>query len=177
LYFAYLNRTEIKPKFFAGELSLIKGAKTLAILGTFNWFLLYLWMGMVFELGVRMGIPSSLILIGVELETTIYMGIQFVISKRGIKRLAKLRVVSGLSIIYASIVFTFISLPFMDVSQIVFFILLIAIAISNSPLESLINTLVSSAESPKISTVIVSFNYVGGGISYVLASLLLRFLG
>jgi hypothetical protein len=176
LYFAYLNRTEIKPKFFAGELSLIKRAKALATLGALNWFLLYLWMGMVFELGVMMGIPSSLILIGVELETAIYMIIQFVISKRGIKRLAKIRAVSGLLAIYALIVFTFILLSSMNVSVATFFILLIAIAVSSSPLESLINTLVSSTESIEISTVIASFNYIGGGIGYILASLLLKFL-
>ena len=129
---------------------------------------------MVFELGVMMGIPSSLILIGVELETAIYMIIQFVISKRGIKRLAKIRVVSGLLAIYALIVFTFILLSSMNVSVVTFFILLIAIAVSSSPLESLINTLVSSTES---STAIVSFNYIGGGIGYILASLLLKFLG
>jgi len=177
LYFTYLDRTEIKPKFFTGELSLIKRAKALATLAAFNWFFLYLWMGMVFELGVMMGIPSSLILIGVELETAIYMIIQFVISKRGIKRLAKIRVVSGLLMIYALIVFTFILLSSMNVSVVTFFILLIAIAVSSSPLESLINTLVSSTESTEISTVIVSFNYIGGGVGYILASLLLKFLG
>jgi hypothetical protein len=177
LYFAYLNRIEIKPKFFTGRLSLIKRAKTLAMLGAFNWFLQYLWMGIVFELGVKMGISSSLILIGVELETAIYMSIQFVISKMGFKRFAKLRVVSGLLIIYALIVSTLVSLSFMNVSLVMFFILLIAIAVSNSPLESLINTLVSSTESLEISTVVVSFNYVGGGMGYVLASLLLKFLG
>jgi hypothetical protein len=176
-YFAYLNRTEIKPKFFTGELSLIKRAKTLAMLGAFNWFLLYLWMGMIFELGAKMSIPDSLVLIGVELETTIYMAIQFVISKRGLKRFAKLRVVSGLLIIYALMVSTLVLLSLTNISLTMFFVLLIAIAVSNSPLESLINTLVSSAESPEISTVVISFNYIGGGIGYVLASLLLKFLG
>ncbi|MEM4138388.1 MAG: hypothetical protein QW250_02395 [Sulfolobaceae archaeon] len=177
MYFAYLNGTEIKPKFFTGELSLIKRAKALAILGAFNWFLQYLWMGMVFELGVRMGISSSLILIGVELETAIYMIIQFVISKRGIKHLAKIRVVPGLLAIYALVVFTLILLSSMKVGAVTFLIMLIAIAVSSSPLESLINTLVTATESIEISTVIVSFNYIGGGIGYILASLLLRFLG
>lgn len=169
LYFTYFNRTEIKPKFFAGGLFLIKRSKDLAILGAFNWFLLYLWMGMVFELGVRMGIPSSLVVVGVESETAIYMAIQFVISKRGIKRLAKVSVVSGLLVIYALTVFAFISLSFMKVNTILFFMSLVAIAVSSSPLESIINTLVSSTEHTEISTVIVSFNYIGGGIGYILA--------
>ncbi len=147
------------------------------MLGAFNWFLLYLWMGMIFELGAKMGIPDPLVLIGVELETTIYMAIQFVISKRGLKRFAKLRVVSGLLIIYALMVSTLVFLSLTNISLTMFFVSLIAIAVSNSPLESLINTLVSSAESPEISTVVISFNYIGGGIGYVLASLLLKFLG
>lgn len=147
------------------------------MLGAFNWFLLYLWMGMIFELGAKMGIPDPLVLIGVELETTIYMAIQFVISKRGLKRFAKLRVVSGLLIIYALMVSTLVFLSLTNISLTMFFVSLIAIAVSNSPLESLINSLVSSAESPEISTVVISFNYIGGGIGYVLASLLLKFLG
>ncbi|MFP3225423.1 MAG: hypothetical protein RXQ80_00660 [Sulfolobaceae archaeon] len=65
----------------------------------------------------------------------------------------------------------------MEVSVVAFFIPLIVIAVSSSPLESLINTLVSSTKSVEISTVIVSFNYIGGGIGYILASLLLKFLG
>jgi len=71
---------------------------------------------------------------------------------------------------YALIVFTFILLSSMEVSVVAFFIPLIVIAVSSSPLESLINTLVSSTKSVGISTVIVSFNYIGGGIGYILAS-------
>ena len=86
LYFARLGGAEIRPKFFSGELALIKEAAPLAALAAFNWFLQYLWMGMVFELGVRQGISGFLVFVAVELETATYMVIQFIISRRGVLR-------------------------------------------------------------------------------------------
>ena len=175
LYFARLGGAEIKPRFFSGDLALIRKAAPLAVLACFNWLLQYLWMGAVFELGARQGIPSFLVFVAVELETATYMAIQFIISKRGIKGLASMRTVSMLIAIYALVVLLFASLTFVRVSLITFFLVLLALAVSSSPLESLINTLVSFTDrAPEISTIVLSFNYIGGGVGYTLSSLLLR---
>lgn len=45
MYFTYFGGAEIKPRFFSGELSLIREAMPLTVLVAFNWFLQYLWMG------------------------------------------------------------------------------------------------------------------------------------
>jgi len=175
LYFARLDGAEIKPRFFSGELALIRRAAPLAVIAGFNWFLQYLWMGMVFELGARQGIPSFLVFLAVQLETATYMAIQFVISKRGIKRLASMRTVSVLLTVYALFVLLFISLIFVKIDPIVLFLILLALAVSSSPLELLINTLVSfTNRAPEVSTIVLSSNYIGGGIGYTLSSLLLR---
>ena len=175
IYFARLGGAEIKPRFFSGELALIRRAAPLAVVASFNWFLQYLWMGMVFELGARQGLPGFLVFLAVELETATYMAIQFMISKRGIKRLANMRTVSVLIAVYALVVLLFISLTFVKIDPIVFFLILLALAISSSLLEPLINTLVSFTDrASEISTIVLSFNYIGGGIGYTLSSLLLR---
>jgi len=134
---------------------------------------------MVFELGARQGIPGFLVFLAVELETATYMASQFMISKRGIKRLASMGTVSMLIAVYALFVLLFTSLIFVKINPIVFpivfFLILFALAVSSSPLEPLINTLVSFTDrAPEISTIVLSFNYIGGGIGYTLSSLLLR---
>jgi len=175
LYFARLGSAEIKPRFFSGEPALIRRAAPLAVIAGFNWFLQYLWMGMVFELGARQGIPDFLVFLAVELETATYMVIQFMISKRGIKRLANMRTVSMLIVVYDLVVLLFTSLIFIKIDPIVLFLILLALAVSSSPLEPLINTLVSFTDrAPEVSTIVLSFNYIGGGIGYTLSSLLLR---
>ena len=175
IYFARFGGAEIKPKFFSGELALIRKAAPLSALAGFNWFLQYLWMGMVFELGARQGIPSFIVFLAVELETATYMAIQFMISKRGIKRLASMRTVSMLIAVYALVVLVFTSLIFVKIDPIIFFLVLLALAVSSSPLEPLINTVVSFTDRAlEISTIVLSFNYIGGGIGYTLSSLLLR---
>jgi len=175
LYFARLGGAEIKPRFFSGELALIRKAAPLAVLAAFNWFLQYLWMGMVFELGARQGVPGFLVFIAVELETATYMAIQLIISRRGLKKLANMRTVSMLIAVYALIVISLASLIFVKVDPLIFFLILLALAVSSSPLELLINTLVSfTNRAPEISTIVLSFNYIGGGIGYILSSLLLR---
>ncbi len=174
LYFARLGGAEIKPRFFSGELALIRKAAPLTVLAAFNWFLQYLWMGMVFELGARQGISGFLVSIGVELETATYMAIQFIISRRGLKKLANMRTVSMLMAVYALVAISFASLIFVELGPIIFFLILLALAVSSSPLEPLINTLVSfTNRAPEISTIVLSFNYIGGGIGYTLSSLLL----
>jgi hypothetical protein len=86
------------------------------------------------------------------------------------------KAVSGLLGFYALIVTLFVSFIFMKTSPITFFLILIVLAISSSLLEPLINTLVSSTNrAPEISTIVLSFNYIGGGIGYALSSLMLRF--
>jgi len=176
LYFARLGGAEIKPRFFSGELALVKRAAPLAVLAGFNWLLQYLWMGMVFELGARQGIPGFLVFLGVELETATYMVIQFMISKRGIRSLASMRMVSILMATYALVVLLFTSLVFVKVDSAVFFLILFALAVSSSPLEPLINTLVSLHErGPEISSIVLSSYYIGGGIGYTLSSILLKF--
>ncbi|MEB3756735.1 MAG: hypothetical protein GSR79_07770 [Desulfurococcales archaeon] len=175
LYFARLGGAEIEPRFFSGELALIRKAAPLAMLASLNWFLQYLWMGMVFELGARQGISGFLVFAVVELETATYMAIQFIISRRGLKRLANARAVSMLIAVYALVVLLFTSLIFMNVDLIIFSCILLALAVSSSPLEPLINTFVSfTNRAPEISTIVLSFNYIGGGIGYTLSSLLLR---
>ena len=175
IYFARLGGAEIKPRFFSGELALIRRAAPLAVVASFNWFLQYLWMGMVFELGARQGIPNFLVFLAVEFETATYMTIQFVISKISIKKLANMKTVSRLIAVYALVVLVFTSLIFIKINTIAFFLILLALAVSSSPLESLINTLVSFTDrAPEISTIVLSFNYIGGGIGYTLSSLLLR---
>ncbi len=175
LYFARLGGAEIKPKFFSGDFTLIRKVAPLAVLAAFNWFLQYLWMGMVFELGARQGIPGFLVFIAVEIETATYMAIQFVISKKGLKKLANIRTVSMLLAIYALVVTLFTSLIFVEVNTVTFFPVLLALAVSSSPLEPLINTLVSFRDrAPEISTIVLSFNYIGGGIGYALSSFILR---
>jgi len=175
LYFTCLGGAEIKPRFFSGDLALIRRAAPLAVIAGFNWFLQYLWMGMVFELGARQGIPRFLVFVAVELETATYMAIQFIISKRGIKRLASMRTVSVLIAVYALVVVSFTSLIFIRIDPIIFFLISLALAVSSSPLEPLINTLVSfTNRASEISTIILSFNYIGGGIGYTLSSILLR---
>ena len=176
LYFARLGGAEIKPKFFSGDPTLIKQAAPLAALAGFNWFLQYLWMGLVFELGARQGISGFLVFIAVELETATYMAIQFIISRKGIKKLASMRNVSTLMGVYALVVLLFTSLVFVKINLVIFFLVLIALAVSSSPLEPLINTLVSyTGRAREISTIVLSFDYLGGGIGYTLSSLLLRF--
>jgi len=176
LYFAQIGDAEIKPKFFSGELALIRRATPLAVIAGFNWFFQYLWMGIVFELGARQSIPGFLVFLAVELETATYMAIQFMISKRGIKGLASMGTVSMLMVVYALVVLLFTSLIFFKMDTVVFFLILIALAASSSPLESLINTLVSFTDrAPEISTIVLSSNYIGGGIGYTLSSLLLKF--
>ena len=175
IYFARLGGAEIKPRFFSGELALIRRAAPLAVIAGFNWFIQYLWMGIVFELGARQGIPSFLVFLAVELETATYMVIRFMISKRGIKRLVSMGTVSMLIAVYALVVLLFTSLIFVKIDPIVLFLILLALAVSSSPLELLINTLVSFTDrAPEISTIVLSFNYIGGGIGYTLSSLLLR---
>ena len=175
LYFARLSGAEIKPRFFSGELALIRRAAPLAVIAGFNWLLQYLWMGMVFELGARQGIPGFLVFLAVEFETATYMAIQFMISKRGIRRLANMRTVSMLMATYALVVLLFTSFTFVKIDPIIFFLVLLALAVSSSPLEPLINTLVSFTDSaPVISTIILCFNYIGGGIGYMVSSILLR---
>lgn len=175
LYFARLSDAEIKPRFFSGDLALIRKAAPLAVLAGSNWLLQYLWMGMVFELGARQGISSFFVFIAVELETATYMVIQFIISKRGIKRLACMRTVSMLIAVYAIVVILFTSLIFVKIDLIIFFLVLLALAVSSSLLEPLINTLVSFTDrASEISTIVLSFNYIGGGIGYTLSSILLR---
>jgi len=175
IYFARFGGAEIKPKFFSGELALIRKVTPLFALATLNWLLQYLWMGMVFELGARQDISSFLVFLAVELETATYMAIQFMISKKGIKRLANMRTVSMLLAVYALVVSLFTSLIFVKIDSIMFFLILLALAVSSSPLEPLINTLVSSTDrAPEISTIVRSFNYIGAGIGYALSSLLLR---
>ncbi len=175
LYFARLGGAEIKPRFFSGELALIRRATPLATLAALNWFLQYLWMGMVFELGARQGIPGFLVFLAVELETATYMAIQFMISRKSIKRLASMRTVSILIAVYALAVSLFTSLVFVKVNSAIFFLILLALAVSSSPLEPLINTLVSfTNRAPEVSTIVLSFNYIGGGTGYTLASILLK---
>jgi len=162
LYFSRLNGAEIKPRFFSGDLALIRKAAPLAVLAGSNWLLQYLWMGMVFELGARQGISSFFVFIAVELETATYMVIQFIISKRGIKRLACMRTVSMLIAVYAIVVILFTSLIFVKIDLIIFFLVLLALAVSSSLLEPLINTLVSFTDRvSEISTIVLSFNYIG----------------
>ncbi|MCE4614044.1 MAG: hypothetical protein F7B60_00730 [Desulfurococcales archaeon] len=174
-YFARLGGAEIKPRFFSGELALIRNVAPLAILAALNWFLQYLWMGMVFELGARQGISGFLVFVAVELETATYMAIQFIISRRGLKKLASMRSVSMLMAVYALVVISFASLIIVKIDSSIFFLILLALAASSSPLEPLINTLVSFTDrAPEISTIVLSFNYIGGGIGYTLSSLLLR---
>ena len=175
LYFARLGGAEIKPKFFSGDPELIRQAAPLAVLAASNWFLQYLWMGMVFELGARQGMPGSQVFLAVELETATYMAIQFIISKRGVKRLANMRTVSMLMVVYALAVLLFTSLVFVKIGPTIFFLVLLALAVSSSPLEPLINTLVSyTGRAKEISTIVLCFNYLGGGTGYTLSSLLLR---
>ena len=174
-YFAHLGGAEIRPRFFSGKLVLVKRAMSIAVLAAINWFLQYLWMGLVFELGARQGIPSLLVLAAVELETAVYMTIQFIISRRGLRKLASIRVVSVLMAIYASFVALLTSLIFVRTSPMAFFLILIALATSSSPLEPFINTLVSLTDcAQEVSTIVLSFNYIGGGIGYVISSLLFR---
>ena len=174
-YFAHLGGAEIRPRFFSGKLVLVRRAMPIAVLAAINWFLQYLWMGLVFELGARQGIPSLLVLAAVELETAVYMTIQFIISRRGLGKLASIRVVSVLMAIYASFVALLTSLIFVRTSPMAFFLILIALATSSSLLEPLINTLVSLTDcAQEVSTIVLSFNYIGGGIGYVISSLLLR---
>ena len=83
--------------------------------------------------------------------------------------------VSMLMAIYALVVIPFASLIFVRIDSIIFFLILLALAVSSSLLEPLINTLVSFTDrAPEISTIVLSFNYIGGGIGYTLSSLLLR---
>ncbi len=176
LYFARLGGAEIKPKFFSGDPALIRKAAPLAALAALNWLLQYLWMGMVFELGARQGIPGFLVFLAVELETATYMSIQFMISRKGIKKLASMRTVSMLMGVYALVVLLFTSFVFVRIGPTIFFLVLIALAVSSSPLEPLINTLVSyTGRAREISTIVLCFDYLGGGIGYTLSSLLLRF--
>ena len=175
LYFARLGGAELKPRFYSGELTLIRRAAPLAALAALNWLLQYLWMGMVFELGARQGIPGIKVFAAVELETATYMAIQFIISRRGLKRLARLRTTAALMAAYALVVALFTSLLYTRAGPTLFTAILLALAVSSSPLEPLINTLVSLTDrAPEISTIILSFNYIGGGIGYTLSSLLLR---
>ncbi len=174
LYFARLGGVVVKPRFYTGEISLVKKTISLAALAASNWFLQYLWMGMVFELGERQGIPGFYVFLGVELETAVYMIIQFIISRKGIKRFASLKTVSVLIVLYAIIVASFTTLLMVKVGPAMFFLILIALSVSSSPLEPLINTLVSlTDQAPEASTIIISFNYIGGGIGYTLSSILL----
>jgi len=176
LYFARLGGAEIKPKFFSGDPALIRKAAPLAILAGFNWFLQYLWMGLVFELGAKQGLSGFLVFVAVELETATYMAIQFMISRKGIKKLASMRTVPMLMGVYALVVLLFTSLVFVRIGPTIFYLVLIALAVSSSPLEPLINTLVSyTGRAREISTIVLCFDYLGGGIGYTLSSLLLRF--
>ncbi|MEB2837344.1 MAG: hypothetical protein GSR80_001386 [Desulfurococcales archaeon] len=175
LYFARFGGAELKPRFYTGEPALLRRAAPLAALAALNWLLQYLWMGMVFELGARQGIPGLTVFAAVELETATYMAIQFVISRRGLKKLTSVKTASTLMAAYALVVALFTSLLCTRVSPAVFTAILLALAVSSSPLEPLINTLVSLTDrAPEVSTVILSFNYIGGGIGYTLSSLLLR---
>ncbi|MEB2792769.1 MAG: hypothetical protein G5Z42_07095 [Caldisphaeraceae archaeon] len=135
MYFARLGGAGIKPRFFSGEPALIRKAAPLATLAAFNWLLQYLWMGMAFGLGARQDMPGFSVFIAVELETATYMAVQFAISRRGLKKLANMRAVPMLMAAYALVVVSFASLIFVKVGPIMFFLILLALALSSSPLE------------------------------------------
>ena len=173
LYFAR-NVPEVKPKFFSGDFTLLKSSYPLLVLASLNWCLQYLWMGTAFELGVRQGIPGSLVSLAVEAETALYMAIQFAVSRRGLGKLVNLRAVALILTAYASVVTAFTSLLFVRAGFLTFLSLLLAIAVVSSPLEPLINALASRERAQEVSILVVSFDFLGGGLGYVLSSLLLR---
>ena len=173
-YFRFFSNIGVQMKFFSGNMRQVKKIYPIIFLASFNWFLQYLWMGVVFALGVKQGIPDIVVLSAVEGETILYIVLQFGISIRGFMSVAKIRVGYYLIGIYIILVTTFVSLDFYKASEILFVVLLFSFAVVSVLLEPLVDTLLSASESAsENSTLVVAFRSIGGGIGYAMASFLL----
>ncbi len=173
-YFRYFGGVEIKPKFFSGEIAMVRKIAIITIIASLNWFLQYLWMGMVFGLGLKQGVPDTLILGAIEGETILYMAIQFAINTRGLRSYARVNIGLALICIYAIMVALFVSLTFIMINHLIFLLLLFSFAISSAVIEPLVDTLISSTDrASENSTIILSFKSIGGGLGYALSSFLL----
>lgn len=134
-------------------------------------------MGIAFGLGVKQGIPNLVILGAIEVETILFMLIQFAIIKNRLNSHVRVNVGLISICIYAKMVALFVSLTFIKANELIFIIRLFSFSISSALIEPLMGGLISKTDrASENSTIIMSFRSIVGGFGYALSSFLLAVL-
>ncbi|MBP1357717.1 MAG: hypothetical protein JZD40_04430, partial [Sulfolobus sp.] len=170
-YFRFLSK--INVKFYSGKIKEVRSLLPIALIAGISWLLLYLWMGSVYVIGEKLGMPLTIITTIVEGETALYIILQAFAGIKGFKRIAKLKLGYFLISIYGLLVFLFESLTLYRVNTVVFIAIIISFAPISFLIEPLVDTLVSlTKDASENSTIIVVSRTIGGGFGYAVASLL-----